>query len=298
MRIRHALVLAAAAIVALAPFSGEAGARAQVVSVKVIIAGSGKVTGPGIDCGLGGTTCTAQFAGGTGMTFDAKPDDKSVFASWLGDCLGTNPQCILVIPDETEVVVFAVFAAVEVVDVRMDGTGQGSVASAPAGIKCGQDCVKAFAGGTQVTLTATPKPGSVFTGWNGWCSGTNSVCTFQVSGPAYVVAHFESTAKPSGGSQGSSPQTSLVFKSLGWDVQNRNGILYAVVKFRTSEAGSVALKLRRGTHVYSAWRVSVQPGAITVRLPVPAGAPKGAYRVDAKLSSKAGTRTLAWAIRL
>jgi uncharacterized delta-60 repeat protein len=47
------------------------------------------------------------------------------------------------------------------------GTGSGTVTSAPAGIDCGGTCSAVFPYGTIVTLTATPTPGSVFTGWSG-----------------------------------------------------------------------------------------------------------------------------------
>ena len=57
------------------------------------------------------------------------------------------------------------------------GTGSGTVTSVPAGISCGAGCSGSYAGGTAVTLTATPATGSIFTGWGGGgCSGTGP-CT-------------------------------------------------------------------------------------------------------------------------
>ena len=52
-------------------------------------------------------------------------------------------------------------------------TGSGTVTSNPAGIDCPSTCSQTFAGGPQVTLTATPAGGSnwVFSGWSGACSG-------------------------------------------------------------------------------------------------------------------------------
>ncbi|HNC15318.1 MAG TPA: glycine-rich protein, partial [Solirubrobacterales bacterium] len=53
------------------------------------------------------------------------------------------------------------------------GAGQGHVSSSPAVIDCGYsgriDCGENFAEATQVTLTATAEPGSIFTGWSGAC---------------------------------------------------------------------------------------------------------------------------------
>jgi hypothetical protein len=45
--------------------------------------------------------------------------------------------------------------------------GSGSVASSPAGIACGVNCARSFTSGSRVTLTPTPGPGSVFSGWLG-----------------------------------------------------------------------------------------------------------------------------------
>src|SRR4051812_20584477 len=48
-----------------------------------------------------------------------------------------------------------------------DGSGTGTVTSAPAGISCGATCTHDFDNGTVVTLTANASPGSSFTGWSG-----------------------------------------------------------------------------------------------------------------------------------
>ena len=52
------------------------------------------------------------------------------------------------------------------------GSGTGTVTSSPAGISCGADCEEVYPSFTKVVLTATPSPGSTFTGWSGaGCSG-------------------------------------------------------------------------------------------------------------------------------
>jgi bacillolysin len=45
--------------------------------------------------------------------------------------------------------------------------GGGTVSSVPGGIDCGSDCDEVYAGGTVVTLTATPAPGHAVTEWSG-----------------------------------------------------------------------------------------------------------------------------------
>jgi hypothetical protein len=61
------------------------------------------------------------------------------------------------------------------VSVSKGGSGTGTVTSQPAGINCGTACQSIFHGGVRVTFTATPDPGSVFSGWSEFC-GTDPVC--------------------------------------------------------------------------------------------------------------------------
>jgi len=69
------------------------------------------------------------------------------------------------------------------------GSGSGSVNSNPAGIDCGSTCSENFAGGTPVTLTATPDPSSTFAGWSGSCSGV-SACSIVINADTSVIANF------------------------------------------------------------------------------------------------------------
>ncbi|MCC5866722.1 MAG: right-handed parallel beta-helix repeat-containing protein [Wenzhouxiangella sp.] len=69
-------------------------------------------------------------------------------------------------------------------------TGQGSLASAPAGISCPGTCTATFAENTNVQVTATPDAGWAFSHWDGNCSGTNPVCNVVMSANRTVVARF------------------------------------------------------------------------------------------------------------
>src|SRR5207247_2272940 len=74
--------------------------------------------------------------------------------------------------------------------VTKSGSGSGTVASSPVGINCGATCSASFAVGSQVTLTATPASGSVFSGWSGaGCSGTGS-CLVTMNAAQAVNASF------------------------------------------------------------------------------------------------------------
>jgi hypothetical protein len=89
--------------------------------------------------------------------------------------------------------------------VNKDGSGTGTVTSAPAGINCGTDCTESYVLGTLVTLTAHPGVKSYLASWGGDCSGTglttqvimdsNKTCTaifgWPVGGVVVPVNKFE-----------------------------------------------------------------------------------------------------------
>jgi hypothetical protein len=77
------------------------------------------------------------------------------------------------------------------------GTGSGTVTSSPAGISCGSDCTESYAGGTSVTLTASPAAGATFAGWSGACLGT-ATCNVTMTAAQSVTATFNA----SGGGRG------------------------------------------------------------------------------------------------
>jgi List-Bact-rpt repeat protein len=76
-----------------------------------------------------------------------------------------------------------------VLSVNGSGTGDGTVTSQPAGIKCPGSCQAEFNAQRQVTLTATPAPGSAFAGWSGACTGTGT-CQVTTSEATTVNAEF------------------------------------------------------------------------------------------------------------
>jgi hypothetical protein len=77
---------------------------------------------------------------------------------------------------------------VELRVIRM-GAGHGVVTSER--ILCGSRCTAVYDFGTQVTLRATPSPGSTFIGWRGACS-QGPVCTVVVGPVTLIAARFES----------------------------------------------------------------------------------------------------------
>jgi predicted regulator of Ras-like GTPase activity (Roadblock/LC7/MglB family) len=91
---------------------------------------------------------------------------------------------------------YGVHASAIVLSVTKPGDGSGTVTG--PGINCGSDCSETISAGTQVTLTAVPEPGSVFTGWTGCDSVTfDNKCVVTVSASRTVVANFKKSAVPS-----------------------------------------------------------------------------------------------------
>jgi photosystem II stability/assembly factor-like uncharacterized protein/N-acetylneuraminic acid mutarotase len=82
-------------------------------------------------------------------------------------------------------------AAIAKLTVTKSGTGSGTVTSNPAGIICGTDCIEDYAKGTNVTLTASAAPGSLFTGWTGACTGTATTCSVAMTAAKSATATFK-----------------------------------------------------------------------------------------------------------
>jgi Divergent InlB B-repeat domain len=165
---------------------------ARELTVSPSGAGSGVVTSQpaGIDCG---TTCSAVFPHGTQITLTAAPTEGSRFTGWSGACAGEGP-CVVTM-DGAQAVGVTFTPEQHTLTVSRSGAGTGSVTSVPAGIACGSQCVAGFDHGSQVTLTAVPDPGMVFTGWSGGCSGTAS-CVVTLTAPVSATATFAQAPSP------------------------------------------------------------------------------------------------------
>ena len=75
-------------------------------------------------------------------------------------------------------------------------SGSGTVMSSDLQINCGASCSALYLAGTQVTFTASPGAGAIFTGWSGGnCSGSKT-CTVTLSANTTVTATFGSSAAP------------------------------------------------------------------------------------------------------
>lgn len=99
-------------------------------------------------------------------------------------------------------------ANVGVPSVTVSKVGGGSVSSSDRNISCGNKCTASYNAGTQVTLTASPSSGSLFTGWGGACNGNQPTCTLNVNEALNVTATFAQQFTLSIGRGGSGTVTS------------------------------------------------------------------------------------------
>jgi hypothetical protein len=70
------------------------------------------------------------------------------------------------------------------------GSGTGTVTSDPPGITCPSDCDETYLQGIHVTLTATPSPGSSFTGWTNVHCGASLRCELVMFASFLPAATF------------------------------------------------------------------------------------------------------------
>jgi len=140
--------------------------------------GTGTVTSApaGISCP---GTCSSSFPAGTQVTLTAAAASGSGFAGWSLASCGTASTCVITLTANQSVV--AIFNIGAALPVSVTGTGTGLVTSLPGGITCPGTCTANFAVGSQVILSASPAPTSLFNGWSVQSCGTALQCTVTVA---------------------------------------------------------------------------------------------------------------------
>jgi uncharacterized delta-60 repeat protein len=227
----------------------------------------GRVRGLDLFCGY---NCAADYEAGETVELHAEGAyveegsewTKLPFTGWTtvsgdpGTCTGTTTPCEVTLAGDVELLAqFGEGGPASVsLEVSKAGTGSGTVTSSPSGINCGSTCQAEFAGGTPVTLTAAPQPGSTFTGWSGGgCSGTGA-CEVTLNSGTHVTATFasagggeeEGSGKGGGGSGGSpapTGQSQAGVSSPGSSSHNSPGGVALAGGVAVSKGGSVSLNL-------------------------------------------------------
>ncbi len=140
-----------------------------------------------INCG---STCSHEYSVYSQVTLTANSSGGWDFSNWSGCDEVQYNVCYVTLYGSRSVT--ATFTpgqyALFVSDV---GTGSGSVASSDGYINCGSTCWHGYLGGTVVTLTETPSPGSRFDGWTGCDNVQNNVCKVTITTFQDVSATFD-----------------------------------------------------------------------------------------------------------
>lgn len=118
------------------------------------------------------------------VTLTAVPSAGYKFNAWGGDMSGTENPKTLVMNTTKNVVANFVPDVQYTVTVTPDPAGGGGVTKFPE--------KPTYSPGEQVTLTATPSLGYVFTSWSGGASGTTNPLTVTVNNNLNITANFTS----------------------------------------------------------------------------------------------------------
>ncbi len=141
--------------------------------------------------GTGGTISpsgSVTVASGSGRTFMITPNAGYTVSNVTvdGKSVGAVSSYTFsnVTANHTIAAAFTSSSTAYTLTITKAGTGSGTVTVNPAG--------PTYASGTRVTLTAVPASNSVFTGWSGACSGTQTTCTGTMYRNTSVTATFRS----------------------------------------------------------------------------------------------------------
>jgi uncharacterized repeat protein (TIGR02543 family) len=171
-----------------------------LVPVLVTVAGNGTVSGVGVTCGPGPTTCTGNAPPNTTQLITASPSVAGTGVSWTGCTVVTTTTCKVTV-GTSAVGVTVTFSGgappPASFSVTVDVSGNGYVTSSNGQLWCttdgGAGCTMTLPQNTSVTLSAVPASGSNsdFLDWSGDCgSFTTTSCTLTMNGAKSVGADF------------------------------------------------------------------------------------------------------------
>ena len=153
--------------------------------------GTVKSSPAGINCG---STCSAAYDLNETVTLTPTPDARSAFAYWTGDCVGASPKCTVTMGADRAVnaVFYPSRTAKKILTTvaKKIAAGTGTITSSDGLITCTGTCARAYFPNAPVTLTAMAGTTSVFTGWSGACTGTDT-CRVTMDKAKSVTATFQ-----------------------------------------------------------------------------------------------------------
>jgi hypothetical protein len=225
----------------------------KTLSLSVLPAGAGSVTGPGIDCS---GSCSQVFIETEPVTVTAAPSAFAVFTGWSGCDIEAGLECTVTMSGNRTVTAEFDWVTHDLTVVR-EGRGAGDVTSGDGGIDCGTGCAAAYDHGTPVTLTAFPDAHSVFAGWSGGGCQGREPCVVTVDAAKTVTALFSRLlVEPAEGTIGST----VVLTGPGFGAKKGKvlvgGLSAKVVSWRTD---TITLSLTKAPALPGAYDVVVQP---------------------------------------
>ena len=235
-----------------ASFSGGTSTFALTVTAT----GPGRVTGNGISCGNGATTCTATFTPGTTALLNQTPASGASFRGWGGSCTGTTASCAVSMTSAKSVTAtFATAGTPGTLTVHVLGRGSVSTAAgACAGTGGTKTCVQHFKAGASATLTARPAAGQSFLGWSGACTGKKSTCAVKLSTAQTATATFSNA-----------PVKTATLRSLGRPIILKTSSGYRVtLRFVTTKAGTARVRGIRAGRAVTTVTAKVAAGRVRI----------------------------------
>src|SRR5581483_7447360 len=280
------VIMTAARSVTATFSSAGGGGGGATLQLSVAVTGSGMVSGGGISCGNGNSTCRASLNSGSTVTLVATPTAGATFRGWGGSCNGASSTCTLTLTGSSSVT--ATFSTAPPGTVTITVNGRGTIltrAGKCVGAGAAKTCVQHLTGKT-ATLTETPALGQAFSGWGGSCASAakKPTCTLSLSAARAVTATFT----PGGGSGGGG-SAAAVLTSRGAPLVRRTSTGFRVtLRFGTTQAGLARVRGLRAGRVGVALALRVAAGPATIG---PFQVSKsGLYTFEVQL----GGRTVRW----
>ena len=168
----------------------------RLMRLSVKVKGDGKVRSypEGLSCVKG--ICTGKFPKGTKVVLKAVPDSAHVFSGWRGACRGESQCRVILKRPKLVAAIFEPKGPSELMILEAKIIGKGSINSQPSGLSCTPEaCIGKFPAGKSVILTAAPKEGHEFSGWDGACTGTG-LCEVEMVSAKEVTATFTAVVFP------------------------------------------------------------------------------------------------------
>jgi hypothetical protein len=159
---------------------------------------------PANTCSHGGADACFELAPHSEVRLTATPAAGHTFREWNPGCEPTNaPTCTIRVNDQPTWagVRFDDDEAPQLptrvkVQFRLAKTGNGGGQVTASNIDCGGQCTAKYDYGQTLSLTARADNGSLFDGWNGVCSKTQTTCQFPVGPITSIKAQFVRDAAP------------------------------------------------------------------------------------------------------